>query len=191
MRNCARTGETSVCKEDATLIRVAVCRILGALYCIGYDVVVASDVARMRTNGCLYFKLRDPAVDILPSHYYSHKFVCVAPYSTDILLLINIPKTMLEKVIKVSVCLIEWHPYCDCTHIRLAAAVCHLPHPPPLSPSIPHSFLPSLHYVHTVLYIDRTDVCLQKILCRECINFSPVEFMKDENIMYRRRTVLM
>ena len=40
-------------------------------------------------------------VDLLATHYYSHKFVCVAPYSTDTLLLINIPKTMLEKVIKV------------------------------------------------------------------------------------------
>lgn len=29
------TGETSVGKEDATLIRVALCRVLGALYCIG------------------------------------------------------------------------------------------------------------------------------------------------------------
>eukprot|EP00090_Calanus_glacialis_P047499 TRINITY_DN9901_c0_g1_i1.p1 TRINITY_DN9901_c0_g1~~TRINITY_DN9901_c0_g1_i1.p1 ORF type:complete len:1078 (+),score=157.12 TRINITY_DN9901_c0_g1_i1:452-3685(+) len=94
-------GETAVGKEDATLIRVALCRILGALYCIGYDVVIASDVARTRTNGCIFFKLRDPSVDVLPSHYYSHKFVCVAPYSTDTLLLINIPKTMLEKVIKV------------------------------------------------------------------------------------------
>ena len=28
-------GETAVGKEDATLIRVALCRILGALYCIG------------------------------------------------------------------------------------------------------------------------------------------------------------
>jgi len=94
-------GETSVGKEDATLIRVALCRVLGALYCIGYDVVVSSDVARTRTNGCIFFKLRDPSIDVLPTHYYSHKFVCVAPYNTDTLLLINIPKTMLEKVIKV------------------------------------------------------------------------------------------
>ena len=28
-------GETAVGKEDSTLIRVAVCRVLGALYCIG------------------------------------------------------------------------------------------------------------------------------------------------------------
>ena len=34
-------------------------------------------------------------VDLLATHYYSHKFVCVAPYSTDTLLLINIPKTKL------------------------------------------------------------------------------------------------
>ena len=67
-----------------------------------YDVVISSDVARTRTNGCIFFKLRDPSVDVLPTHYYSHKFVCVAPYNTDTLLLINIPKTMLEKVIKVS-----------------------------------------------------------------------------------------
>lgn len=66
-----------------------------------YDVVVSSDVARTKTNGCIFFKLRDPSIDVLPSHYYSHKFVCVAPYNTDTLLLINIPKTMLEKVIKV------------------------------------------------------------------------------------------
>ena len=65
--------------------------------------MIASDVARTRTNGCIFFKLRDPNVDVLPSHYYSHKFVCVAPYNTDTLLLINIPKTMLEKVIKVSI----------------------------------------------------------------------------------------
>ena len=63
--------------------------------------VISSDVARTRTNGCIFFKLRDPSVDVLPTHYYSHKFVCVAPYNTDTLLLINIPKTMLEKVIKV------------------------------------------------------------------------------------------
>ena len=68
-----------------------------------YDVVISSDVARTRTNGCIFFKLRDPSVDVLPTHYYSHKFVCVAPYNTDTLLLINIPKTMLEKVIKVSI----------------------------------------------------------------------------------------
>ncbi len=66
-----------------------------------YDVVVSSDIARTKTNGCIFFKLRDPSIDVLPSHYYSHKFVCVAPYNTDTLLLINIPKTMLEKVIKV------------------------------------------------------------------------------------------
>ena len=29
-------GETAVGKEDATLIRVVLCRVLGALYCIGY-----------------------------------------------------------------------------------------------------------------------------------------------------------
>ena len=69
--------------------------------CFRYDVVISSDVARTRTNGCIFFKLRDPSVDLLPTHYYSHKFVCVAPYNTDTLLLINIPKTMLEKVIKV------------------------------------------------------------------------------------------
>ena len=63
--------------------------------------MVSSDVARTKTNGCIFFKLRDPSIDVLPSHYYSHKFVCVAPYNTDTLLLINIPKTMLEKVIKV------------------------------------------------------------------------------------------
>ena len=68
---------------------------------VRYDVVISSDVARTRTNGCIFFKLRDPSVDVLPTHYYSHKFVCVAPYNTDTLLLINIPKTMLEKVIKV------------------------------------------------------------------------------------------
>ena len=71
------------------------------IYFFRYDVVVSSDVARTRTNGCIFFKLRDPSIDVLPTHYYSHKFVCVAPYNTDTLLLINIPKTMLEKVIKV------------------------------------------------------------------------------------------
>jgi hypothetical protein len=66
-----------------------------------YDVLICSDLARTRTNGTVFFKLRDPVLDVVASHYYSHKFVCVAPYSTDTLLLINIPKTMLEKVIKV------------------------------------------------------------------------------------------
>ena len=63
--------------------------------------VVCSDLARTKTNGTMFLKLRDPGVDVVATHYYSHKFVCVAPYSTDTLLLINIPKTMLEKVIKV------------------------------------------------------------------------------------------
>ncbi len=63
--------------------------------------LICSDLARTRTNGTVFFKLRDPVLDVVASHYYSHKFVCVAPYSTDTLLLINIPKTMLEKVIKV------------------------------------------------------------------------------------------
>ena len=49
----------------------------------------------------LKMKMMMVQVDLLATHYYSHKFVCVAPYSTDTLLLINIPKTMLEKVIKV------------------------------------------------------------------------------------------
>ena len=49
----------------------------------------------------LKMKMMMDQVDLLATHYYSHKFVCVAPYSTDTLLLINIPKTMLEKVIKV------------------------------------------------------------------------------------------
>ena len=61
-----------------------------------------SDVSRTRSNGTIFLKIRDPVVDVIATHYYSHKFVCVAPYSTDTLLLINIPKTMLEKVIKVS-----------------------------------------------------------------------------------------
>ena len=71
------------------------------VYISRYDVVICSDVARTRTNGTLFLKLRDPVVDLVATHYYSHKFVCVAPYSSDTLLLINIPKTMLEKVIKV------------------------------------------------------------------------------------------
>ena len=83
---------TKISTVDEKILFVFVC---------SYDVVVSSDVARTRTNGCIFFKLRDPAVDVLPTHYYSHKFVCVAPYNTDTLLLINIPKTMLEKVIKV------------------------------------------------------------------------------------------
>ena len=27
-----------------------------------YDIVISSDVARTRTNGCIFFKLRDPTV---------------------------------------------------------------------------------------------------------------------------------
>ena len=50
-------------------------------------------------------------VDLLATHYYSHKFVCVAPYSTDTLLLINIPKTMLEKVIKVMMMMVMMTEY--------------------------------------------------------------------------------
>ena len=34
------SGETAVGKEDATLIRVALCRILGALYCIGSVIII-------------------------------------------------------------------------------------------------------------------------------------------------------
>ena len=49
-------------------------------------------------------KFPPQGIDVVATHYYSHKFVCVAPYSTDTLLLINIPKTMLEKVIKVGIC---------------------------------------------------------------------------------------
>ena len=55
----------------------------------------------MRDDDNLENENDDVQVDLLATHYYSHKFVCVAPYSTDTLLLINIPKTMLEKVIKV------------------------------------------------------------------------------------------
>ena len=63
---------------------------------------ICSDVTRTRTNGTIFMKLRDPSIDLVAVHYYSHKFVCVAPYSTDTLLLINIPKVMLERVIKVT-----------------------------------------------------------------------------------------
>ena len=78
------------------------CRLLGALFCYGYDVVTASDVARdLQTHSTLFFRLRDPQVDYVPLHYYSHKFICVAPFRADSILLINIPKVAVDPILKV------------------------------------------------------------------------------------------
>ena len=86
-----------------TLIKVAFCRVLGTLFCYGYDTVVASDLNRdCIAQTTVFFKLRDPTVDYIPLHYYSHKFICIAPYSTDSILLINIPKVAVEPILKVS-----------------------------------------------------------------------------------------
>jgi hypothetical protein len=61
-------------KEDMTLIKVAFCRVLGTLFCYGYDVVIASDLSRDATaHSTVFFRLRDPRHDHLPLHYYSHK----------------------------------------------------------------------------------------------------------------------
>ena len=88
-------------KEDMTVIKVVFCRILGALFCYGYDVVTATDLARdLQTHSTIFFKLRDPH-DYVPLHYFSHKFICIAPYSTDSILLINIPKVAVEQILKV------------------------------------------------------------------------------------------
>ena len=92
----------NVSKEDMTLIKVVFCRILGALFCYGYDLVAASDLARdCQTHSAVFFRLRDPQTDYVPLHYYSHKFICVAPYGADSILLINIPKVAVEPILKV------------------------------------------------------------------------------------------
>ena len=77
-------------------------RILGTLFCYGYDLVVSSDLARdCQSHTTLFFRLRDPQHDYLPLHYYSHKFICIAPYAHDRILLINIPKVAVEPILKV------------------------------------------------------------------------------------------
>ena len=77
-------------------------RILGTLFCYGYDLVVSSDLARdCQSHTTLFFRLRDPQHDYLPLHYYSHKFICIAPYANDSILLINIPKVAVEPILKV------------------------------------------------------------------------------------------
>ena len=92
----------SASKEDMTLIKVVFCRILGALFCYGYDAVTSTDLARdCLTHSTVFFKLREPS-DYLPLHYYSHKFICVAPYGSDTMLLINVPKVAVEPILKVS-----------------------------------------------------------------------------------------
>lgn len=96
-------GPPKASKEEMTMIQVAFCRVMGTLFCYGYDVVVASDLSRNCTaNSTVFFKLRDPRIDYLPHHFYSHKFICVAPYGTDSILLINIPKVTVEPIMKVS-----------------------------------------------------------------------------------------
>ena len=44
-----------------TLIKVVFCRLLGALFCYGYDLVTSTDVARDCLTHCsAFFRLRDP-----------------------------------------------------------------------------------------------------------------------------------
>ena len=83
-------------------LKVVFCRILGALFLYGYDVVTSTDVARdCQTHCSAFFRLREPQEN-WKLHAYSHKFICVAPYGADQLLLINIPKTAVEEIYKVS-----------------------------------------------------------------------------------------
>ena len=89
-------------KEDSTLIKVAFSRILGVLFCRGYDALVSTDLARdLRTSATVFFKLRDPH-DLFPLHYFSHKFICIAPHGNESILLINVPKVAVEPIFKVS-----------------------------------------------------------------------------------------
>ena len=82
--------------------QVVFCRILGALFCYGYDVVTSTDVARDCLTHCAaFFRLREPQEN-WKLHAYSHKFICVAPYGADQLLLVNIPKVAVEEIYKVS-----------------------------------------------------------------------------------------
>ena len=82
-------------------LQVVFCRILGALFCYGYDVVTSTDVARDCLTHCAaFFRLREPH-DNWKLRAYSHKFICVAPYGADQLLLINIPKVAVEEIYKV------------------------------------------------------------------------------------------
>ena len=86
----------------AASIQVVFCRILGALFCYGYDVVTSTDVARDCLTHCAaFFRLREPQEN-WKLHAYSHKFICVAPYGADQLLLVNIPKVAVEEIYKVS-----------------------------------------------------------------------------------------
>ena len=83
-------------------LQVVFCRILGALFCYGYDVVTSTDVARDCLTHCAaFFRLREPQEN-WKLHAYSHKFICVAPYGADQLLLVNIPKVAVEEIYKVS-----------------------------------------------------------------------------------------
>lgn len=92
----------NLAKEDVVLIKVAVCRLLGAFFCRGYDVLVSSDLSRdLRTHSFIFFKLRDSPHDLL-AHNHSHKFICVAPFANDSILLINVPKVAVEPIIKAS-----------------------------------------------------------------------------------------
>ena len=85
-----------------THFKVVFCRILGALFCYGYDVVTSTDVARDCLTHCAaFFRLREPQEN-WKLHAYSHKFICVAPYGADQLLLVNIPKVAVEEIYKVS-----------------------------------------------------------------------------------------
>ena len=78
------------------------CRILGALFCYGYDLVAATDLARdLQTHSTVFFRLRDPHRDYVTLHCHSHKFICVAPHGQDSLLLINVPKVAVEPILKV------------------------------------------------------------------------------------------
>ncbi len=94
-------------KEDMTVIKVVFCRILGALHCYGYEAVAATDLARdLRTHTTVFFRLRNNAASYAMNYASgygegSHKFICVAPYGTDSVLLINVPKVAVEPILKV------------------------------------------------------------------------------------------
>lgn len=62
--------------------------------------IVIFNFRDLQTHSTLFFKLRDPQ-DLVPLHCYSHKFICIAPFSNDSLLLINVPKVAVDPILKV------------------------------------------------------------------------------------------
>ncbi|CAB4057449.1 unnamed protein product [Lepeophtheirus salmonis] len=93
--------EGDISKEDMTIIKVAFCRIFGALFCFGYDMVISTNLAREGTHSTIFFKLRDSQDYFYSLNYLSHKFICIAPHSTESIILINIPKVSVEEILKI------------------------------------------------------------------------------------------